>query len=112
MIILTCAKHGLMFNSLFGCPDCNFEHRVSTTPPLAREKQSHVYPYRCVCGSRCRRPQGCTRNACAKKHHYFRELVKWKRCSVCGGKTKYDGYCTRYACRQIAGTIGMYYRRH
>jgi hypothetical protein len=29
-------------------------------------------------------------------------------CANCGGKTKYPKYCTKYPCRQKAGTESMY----
>jgi hypothetical protein len=54
-----------------------------------------------------------------RKRHIFRDVQALKtwlenrqvnRCVNCGGKTKYPKYCTRFRCRQKAGTAGMYYR--
>jgi hypothetical protein len=46
-----------------------------------------------------------------RKAGFYQPSQQLNRCINCGGKTKYGPYCTKYRCRQLAGTAGMYNKR-
>ena len=110
--IATCPVHRLRFNCEEAtCADCSYAERMRPLPPaLAPRRWAGLMKFVCpFCGGKSIRKESCSSWSCVRA--YRNQHMPCNRCVNCGSRTKYSPCCTRYACRQVAGTRNMYYRR-